>query len=153
LYIAKSHLRQRTQCEHHPLVKRRFDEVEQVFTEVVTSPVASNLDGISLLKSRGDFLARRGRFKEAAADLTRVIEFEPDESSQYHKLAPLLVASGEVERYRQLCHRIVAKFGASLDKAIADPMAKSCAGWSPVGSTCSSVTLSCGKPWLSLTAA
>jgi tetratricopeptide (TPR) repeat protein len=108
------------------LVERRFDEVEQVFTEVVTSPVASNLDGISLLKSRGNFLARRGRFKEAADDLTKVIEFEPDDSSQYHKLAPLLAASGEVERYRQLCHRIVAKFGASLDPAIADPMAKSC---------------------------
>src|SRR5207253_10799891 len=53
-------------------------------------------------------------------NMERAKGFEPDDSSQYHKVAPLLVASGEVERYRQLCHRIVAKFGASLDPATAD---------------------------------
>ena len=66
------------------LLERKFDEVEQVFAEVFTLPVASQLEGVSLLKSRAGFLARRGRFKEAAADLKEkeyyrwIFENEPD---------------------------------------------------------------------------
>jgi hypothetical protein len=41
-------------------------------------------------------------------------------------LAPLLVASGDVEGYQQLCRKIVARFGETSSLPVADRMAKDC---------------------------
>ena len=45
-----------------------------------------------------NILARQGRFKEAAAETTKVLEIQSSDHFPYHLLAPLLVASGRLGR-------------------------------------------------------
>jgi hypothetical protein len=71
-------------------------------------------------------LASRGHWKEAASGLAMGLPHQPDNHDFYHALAPLLVQSGDIDGYRQLCVTIVSKFGATKDTYIADRMAKDC---------------------------
>jgi tetratricopeptide (TPR) repeat protein len=79
-----------------------------------------------LLGSRGAILARLGRWKEAAADFSRLCELRPDGSAAWHSLAAVLVQEGDGEAYRDHCRRSLERFGQTLDHATADCIAKDC---------------------------
>jgi tetratricopeptide (TPR) repeat protein len=78
------------------------------------------------LRFRGDLRAIAGRWKEAAADFSLVVKFEPENHLDYHALAPLLVASGDLDGYRRVRPEIIARFGKTKDPAIAERMVKDC---------------------------
>ncbi len=96
------------------------------------------------------FYAEHGLWSEAATEAAKAVELEPGDHMLYHSLAPLLVATADLEGYRRLCQRILARFGGTNnpvgpermataaikagswlggpagDPAIADRMAKDC---------------------------
>jgi len=104
----------------------KFDDADALIKEVLPSTTIGGARYVDLFILRADLLARRGRWKEAAADAARVVEYCPENHESYHMLAPLLVASGDVEGYRQLCRGIVARFGGTSNLGVADRMAKDC---------------------------
>jgi serine/threonine protein kinase/tetratricopeptide (TPR) repeat protein len=71
-------------------------------------------------------LAGRGRWKEATSNLWRIIELQPAEHAPYHLLAPVLVASGDLKGYRELCERVLTRFGQTTNASVAERMAKDC---------------------------
>jgi tetratricopeptide (TPR) repeat protein len=79
-----------------------------------------------LSTERANVYARRGQWKEAATDMARALEVDPANHTPYHQLAPLLVASGDVEGYGRLCSRIQVQFAGAQDPLIAERMAKAC---------------------------
>ena len=87
------------------LRERKFDEAEKVFDDFLTPSAESQPKSAGLLRSRGNVRARTGHWKEAAADFSRAVEFEPENHETYHSLAPLLVQSGDLEGYRRHCAR------------------------------------------------
>ena len=106
--------------------QRKFDEAELVFDDVLTPAAESQPKSAGLLRALGDLRARTGHWKEAMADFSRAVEFEPENHRGYHSLAPLLVQSGDLEGYRRHCARAVARFGGTNDPVIAERMAKDC---------------------------
>jgi len=102
----------------------KYAEAEQFFKDELKEANQDQSQVVSLLRDRADFFARRGQWKIAAADAIKALEFKPKDHVPYHMLAPLLVADGDVESYRQLCQKILAKFSGSNDPFIADRMAK-----------------------------
>jgi len=78
-------------------------EVEALLNEVLTFALASEPRGEFLLFARVELRSREGRWREAAADLTKVIEFGPENQSSYHLLTVLLAESGDLESYTRLC--------------------------------------------------
>jgi serine/threonine-protein kinase len=106
--------------------QEKYDEAEQVFSNRLTPDVLKKPESAGLIYDRAGLFARRGRWKEAVADYSRVIEFEPTAHYNYHLLAPLLAQSGDVEGYRRLCARILARFGSTEDPSIAERMTKDC---------------------------
>ena len=108
------------------LRERKFDEAEQLFDDLLTPAAERQPKSAGLLSARGNLRARTGHWKEAAADFSRVVEFEPEDPEAYRLLAPLLVQSGDLEGYRRHCARIVARFGGTYDPVIAERMAKDC---------------------------
>jgi tetratricopeptide (TPR) repeat protein len=115
------------------LSERKFDEAEQPFNGLLTPAFQSDPKSAALLRRRGNLRARTGHWKEAAADFSKVVEFEPDNHEAYHSLAPLLVQSGDLEGYRRLCSKIAARFGGTSDPVIAERMAKDCLLFPPPG--------------------
>jgi len=109
------------------LPQHREAELEQIFNDLPTRPDATGRQTAEVIATRGNFFAGIGRWQEAAADFTKLIEFHPNDPENYHFLAPLLVQIGDIERYRGLCAQIRARFGGiTNDVLIADRMAKDC---------------------------
>ena len=101
-------------------------EAEQLVSELLTPELESDPQSAGWLRFRGDLWARTGRWKEAAADFSKLIELEPENHENYHLLAPLLVQSGDLDAYRRHCEQVVERFGKTDDPAIAERMAKDC---------------------------
>jgi tetratricopeptide (TPR) repeat protein len=102
------------------------DEAERVFNDILTSELETQPQAAILLRVRANFRARAGRWKEAATDFWKVIEFEPDNHVDYHLLASLLVKNDDLDAYHRLRGQIVERFGATADPVIAERMAKDC---------------------------
>ncbi len=108
------------------VAQQKTEAVETLLAEVLTPEFISRPESATILSTRLEFHARAGRWREAAADARRVLEFQPTEHLHYHALAPLLVAGENLEAYRKICGEIVARFGATEDIYVADRMAKDC---------------------------
>ncbi len=103
-----------------------FLAAEALLREVVTSDIVSSVKGIGLLRVRAEFFARRGQWKDAINDAERLVQFQPTNHIHYHRLAPLLVASGDTNRYQELCREMVIRFKDTKAPLIAETMAKNC---------------------------
>ena len=78
------------------------------------------------LPKTSDQLGRSAKWKEAAAAFAELIKLEPTDHWHYHSLAPLLVAVGDTQGYRQACQEMQTKFKGTQDEFVAERMAKAC---------------------------
>lgn len=101
-------------------------DADAVFAEILTPEYCRTAKCVPVLKLRAELLGRVGRWHDAAIDAARLVELQPEEHEHYHTLAPLLVAEGRVEDYRQLCAKIIQRFHTPTDIFMADRMAKDC---------------------------
>ena len=101
-------------------------EAEHVLDESLRTTTLNQSQNARLLRSRGNLRARMGHWKEAAADFTKVVEFEPTDHENYHSLVPLLVQSADLEGYRRQCAEVLRRFAGTKEAPIADRMAKDC---------------------------
>ncbi|MGA2175719.1 MAG: redoxin family protein [Verrucomicrobiota bacterium] len=106
--------------------EKKTDDAEKLFGTILTPEVVSQTSSADLLRARGQFLARRGRWKDAAADFSRVIALTPDEHLDYLRLATLLVQCNDQDAYQRLCANILTRFGGTTDPMVAERMSKSC---------------------------
>ena len=75
---------------------------------------------------RSEDCAQRGRWPEALAAASRLVEVRPDDHSGYHLMAPLLVQMQDRHAYGELCDKITQRFASATDPYTADRMAKDC---------------------------
>jgi tetratricopeptide (TPR) repeat protein len=101
-------------------------EVEDLFRQFLCPDTGGQPEGIALLQARSAFFALRGKWKESIADRTRLIEMVPDDAFCYYNLATLLVADGKLDDYRQLCVRMLARFGHTQNGRQAIQTVKAC---------------------------
>lgn len=106
--------------------QKKHMEVTQLLNDFLTPDFIRTSNSASMLELRAEAFARSGRWKEAAADAARALEYEPTNHQHYHTLAPLLVASNDLDAYAKLCREIVARFSGTTSVSIADRMAKDC---------------------------
>ncbi|MBI3850935.1 MAG: serine/threonine protein kinase [Verrucomicrobia bacterium] len=104
----------------------KFDDIEPLFNDLLTPTFQTQPKSAGLLRERGAWRARTRHWQEAAADFSRSVEFEPENHEAYHALAPLLVQSGDLQGYRQLCAQELARFRSTSDPRIAERTAKDC---------------------------
>jgi tetratricopeptide (TPR) repeat protein len=106
--------------------QKKFYEAEALLNEFLSPAVIDQPQSLSPLLVRTEFFARRGRWIEAAADASRAVDSQPDEHGYYHMLAPLLIATKDLNRYQELCREMITRFGSTTDAYVADRMAKDC---------------------------
>jgi hypothetical protein len=80
----------------------------------------------TLLRRFGIDVAMKCHWQQAARSLDAVVKATPENSEVYHALAPVLVATGNISRYRQLCQEAILHFKDTQDPVVADQMAKDC---------------------------
>lgn len=108
------------------LAQKKREDVDALFDDILTPDFARDPKSVPLLVDRAESLARRGRWKEAAAHAAQALAHEPDDHQRYHMLAPLYAADGDLGNYRALCEQIIARFPEASDCFVADRMAKDC---------------------------
>ena len=86
----------------------------------------NNPDTLAAMKARGALYARLGQWDKAAADFVRVREINPEDHEAWHRLAAFLVASGQVDVYREHCRKSAERFGQTSDPNTAERIAKDC---------------------------
>jgi serine/threonine protein kinase/tetratricopeptide (TPR) repeat protein len=106
--------------------QHRYVEAEQVLDGLLTPAEVSQTNSSHLLQIRGDFYARRGHWQKAAADMSKVVEYQPDDHWNYHQLALLLVASGDLEGYRHQRQKLLTEFSTSTNPVVAARVALAC---------------------------
>jgi tetratricopeptide (TPR) repeat protein len=92
----------------------RATEVEQLFAQVGAGSGAQ-IQSAPLLRVRGDWYARRGRFAEAMSDFRRATQIDPADHECWGLLGSTLVQAGDVGAYCDHCRKMVERFGAAGD--------------------------------------
>ena len=73
-----------------------------------------------------DQLGRAADWRGALEAMNQLIELEPTNNWNYHRLGPLFVATGDLEGYRQTSQRIKTQFLHPESAMVAERMAKVC---------------------------
>jgi tetratricopeptide (TPR) repeat protein/roadblock/LC7 domain-containing protein len=92
----------------------------------LTPAPEDHLGMAALLRARGTLCAQFAQWTLAAGDLTKAIALDPDEHWNWYQLAPLLLETGDAGGYREHCHAMLTRFGATTDPPIAERTAKVC---------------------------
>ena len=90
--------------------EKKYDEIEQLFDGILTGDFITNTESAGYLQERAEFLARRGRWKDSAADFSRLIALDPEDRRVYYPLLPLLAQNGQIEEYRVDRSQFLARF-------------------------------------------
>ncbi len=106
--------------------QKRLEEADKIISESLTESLARRPEGGPLIFLRLYLDGRREQWKQAVVDASLLVEFEPGDPYRHHILAPLLVMTGERERYEELCRKVLAAFGDTKNPTVADRVAKDC---------------------------
>jgi tetratricopeptide (TPR) repeat protein len=106
--------------------EKKFRETEQLLAEVLTPAVVAQPSSCTLLNRRLELMGRQGKWKEAAADASLVVKYEPTGEYRYHTLALLLAITGGRQPYGPLCQKIVAMFTNTSNAYFNERTAEDC---------------------------
>ncbi|PWU08164.1 MAG: hypothetical protein C5B50_30165 [Verrucomicrobia bacterium] len=106
-------------AEAAAMTQKRMAKIEAALDE----GLASQPGRFDLLYERAYFRGRMGRWREAAADFSRIIELRPNDNRPYLFRAAALVEGGDLEAYRRLCVQIRERFGGTDAAEIASMLA------------------------------
>ena len=88
--------------------------------------VSDHSDNADISFEHGYTRGRLGKWEEAALDLSKWVELEPDHPLRYLCLAPVLLKKGDLEAYDKLRLEILRRFSATSNPVTAERMAKAC---------------------------
>ncbi len=83
-------------------------------------------DGAELLASSGMLRLAEGQWKEAAAQLSKAADLDPQNYLVYFSLAPLLVEIGDIAGYERLRQIMLVRFNGTNDPIVCARIAKMC---------------------------
>jgi tetratricopeptide (TPR) repeat protein len=105
----------------------------RVISDLLTPELVGPSRDAALLEVRANLAGRSGQWKDAAADYAQLIEMGSTDHWPFHQFAPVLVISGDLEAYRQLCRRILARSSSTKYRDVYQPMATDCLLLPPSG--------------------
>ncbi len=107
-------------------LERKFGEAERILTEYYVVDFPGKSPAGEFFALRADYLASRSRWSEAATDAALALQNCPAEFKNYDRMASLFVETRAIEKYRELCGKILKEMGHSTTAFIVDRMALDC---------------------------
>ena len=111
--------------------QEKFDQASRLLEEIKTPPPKPSLDGVSAYRSVGEWLARQGRWTEAAERFSSLMAIDKLDkwdpvTLDYQAYGVLLIESGKREQYTDFCRTTVKLFAATTNGDAAGRILKSC---------------------------
>jgi serine/threonine protein kinase/tetratricopeptide (TPR) repeat protein len=107
-------------------LQKKFAESENILNLTLTPAFVQQASSVSVLELRVDLLGRQGRWQEAATAGAALIELQPKEHYNFHRMAPLLVFTKDHAGYVRLCQEALTKFADTANPYIAERIADDC---------------------------
>jgi len=104
----------------------KLAEAEQPLDRLLADANVTPAQTTQVLSFRGNLRAQSGRFPDAAADLSRLVESDPSDHWNWYLLTPLLIQSGKIAEYQTHCKAMLDRFAKSTNPMIGERVAKSC---------------------------
>jgi serine/threonine protein kinase/tetratricopeptide (TPR) repeat protein len=108
------------------VAQRKYDEAEELLAKVLTPEFVTNPACSNVLGQRLDLMGRQGRWREASADATTLMQYQPTDYYWPYTVAALLVMTHDHPAYEQLCQRIPPIFAGTSNPYIAQRIADGC---------------------------
>jgi eukaryotic-like serine/threonine-protein kinase len=108
------------------VAQNKSGEAQKLLDDMLTPAFAKQKSGSDLVMTWVDIMGRRGRWPEATSNATLLLQLQPTDHYNYHRLAGLLVNTGNRPAYEQICQQEVAKFSDTANPYIAERMAQDC---------------------------
>jgi tetratricopeptide (TPR) repeat protein len=108
------------------VAQRKYHEAEELLARVLTPEFVTNPACSRVLAHRLDLMGRQGRWREAAADATTLMQYHPTEYYWSYNVAALGVMTHDQPAYERLCQRIPAIFAGTSNPYIAQRIAEGC---------------------------
>jgi tetratricopeptide (TPR) repeat protein len=100
----------------------QFEKAEEMMSDIPLNIPQSSV----IYNSLGRVYGSRSNWPAAIRNFTRSITADPTNYFAYPYLGPLLVQTGDVGAYRNLCERALNQFGETADPTTAEQIAKYC---------------------------
>ncbi len=85
--------------------QKKFAEAQRLLDEVLAPAFVRQPPSGNLVVLRADIMGRRGRWPEAATNAALLLQLQPDEHYNYHRLAGLLAMTGNRPAYELICQK------------------------------------------------
>ena len=108
------------------IAQKKFGEAKDLLDDALTPELVSQSSSGNLLARRAELNARRGQWREAAADAALAFEHQPYNRDRYPVLAALLAKTHDRPAYEKLCKRLLATYSSTTNIFVADQVAKAC---------------------------
>ncbi len=105
---------------------KKFAEAEQLLADFSKPDFLRKPESADFLITRGNYLARRGRWPEAAADFSLSLEHGSTDFACHDLLIPLLIETHEPAKYQLHCRKMMERFGGSTTAVVVDQLALDC---------------------------
>ena len=106
--------------------EKKFSEAQQILDDVLAPAFVTQQPSGNLVVLRADIMGRRGKWQEAATNAALLLQLQPDEQYNYHRLAGLLAMNRGLPAYEQLCQKEATKFSDTANPYIAERVAQDC---------------------------
>jgi tetratricopeptide (TPR) repeat protein len=108
-----------------------YEEAARIIEEMRTPPTRPSLDGVSALRSVGEWLAIQGRWREAADRFTALIEIDKLDpwgpvTLDYQSCGVVLVESGDLDGYEKFRAEAATRFLTETNGDAAGRILKTC---------------------------
>jgi serine/threonine protein kinase/tetratricopeptide (TPR) repeat protein len=108
------------------MAEKKFGEAERLLDVALTPAFLKQPASTRLLAKRVDLLGRQGRWRECTGEAARLLQLQPSDHYNFHRLAGLLAITQDRPAYDQLCQRFVATFTNRTDPYVDERMAQDC---------------------------
>jgi serine/threonine protein kinase len=115
------------QCVARDLVaQKKFGDAQKLLDEVLTPAFTRQKSGSDLVLAWVDMMGRRGGWHEATTDATLLLQLQPGDNYNYHRLVGLLVMTHDRAAYEQTCQKFVKNFTNPTNPYVAERLAQDC---------------------------
>ncbi|HTA29467.1 MAG TPA: tetratricopeptide repeat protein [Candidatus Cybelea sp.] len=108
------------------VAQNKSGEAQKLLDDMLTPAFVKKQSGQNLLLAWVDMMGRHGRWQEATADAALLLQLQPNDHYNYHRLAGLLAMTHDRPAYEQLCQRFLTKFANPKDPYVAERLAQDC---------------------------
>jgi serine/threonine protein kinase/Tfp pilus assembly protein PilF len=106
--------------------QKKLGEAEQLLNQALTPVFVRSPASANLLVRRLDLLGRLGRWQEAAEEAALLLQLQPDDQYNYHRLAGLLAITQNRSVYEPLCLRSLVTFTNTTNPYVDERVAQDC---------------------------